>query len=359
MDNPKETTSTTTIVNMAARNTLLILNCLLLSIGAGGGPLIMRLYFIHGGNRVWLLSCLQTAGFPLIITILIFLYFHRNTTTTIYMRPRLFFAAAFIGIITGAVNYLYSYGIARLPVSTSSLIIASQLVFTAFFAYVLVKIKFTPYSVNAVVLLTVGAAVLALHTSSDRPEGESKKEYAMGFVMTLAAAVLYGFSLPLVELMYVKAKQEVTYTLVLEIQLVISLSATMFCIVGMIVNNDFKVIPREAPNFELGETEYYLVLCANAVFGQCFFLGAIGVIFCGSALLSGIIIAVLLPVTEVLAVVFYKEKFQSEKGVSLVLSLWGFASYFYGEYKVTKKLKDATHSSQQSVELAQASYTSV
>ncbi|KAJ0807691.1 putative purine permease, plant [Helianthus annuus] len=111
------------------------------------------------------------------------------------------------------------------------------------------------------------------------------------------------------------------------------------------------VISREASDFEFGETKYYIILCATALISQSFFLGAIGVIFCSSALLSGIIISVLVPVTEVLAVVFYKEKFQAEKGVSLILSLWGFASYFYGEYKVTKKLKDATHSPHQSVEL--------
>ncbi|XLR04793.1 hypothetical protein S83_070991 [Arachis hypogaea] len=60
---------------------------------------------------------------------------------------------------------------------------------------------------------------------------------------------------------------------------------------------------------------------------QFFFLGAIGVIFCASSLLSGIIIAVFLPV------ILYKENFEAEKGVALVLSLWGFVSYFYGEIK--------------------------
>ncbi|KAL8252785.1 hypothetical protein R6Q59_036478 [Mikania micrantha] len=362
---PITTTTTGTVAPMtakvspAAKNTLLILNCILLSIGNCGGPLIMRLYFIHGGNRVWLSSFLETAGWPFIIVVLIILYFHRrkngNTTTPnkfIYMRPRLFVAVAVIGTITGLDDYLYAYGVARLPVSTSSLLIASQLGFTAFFAYVLVKQKFTPYSINAVVLLTVGAGVLALHTSGDRPAGESQKMYVMGFVMTVAAAVLYGFVLPLIELTYNKAKQEITYTLVLEIQMVMCLFATIFCTVGMIINNDFTVIPREATEFELGKTRYYTILCVSALIWQCFFLGAIGVIFCASSLLSGIIIAVLLPVTEVLAVIFYKEKFQAEKGVALVLSLWGFASYFYGEYKFTKNLKDKTNFPQQSIEIS-------
>ncbi|PWA59835.1 hypothetical protein CTI12_AA385430 [Artemisia annua] len=369
MDNHKSATTTTNTepmtakVSPAAKKTLLILNCILLSVGICGGPLIMRLYFVHGGNRVWLSSFLETAGWPFIVPVLIVLFFIRrnsNTkTTTIYMRPRLFFATAFVGILTGLDDYLYAYGLARLPVSTSSLIIASQLGFTAFFAYLLVKQKFTPYSINAVVLLTVGAGVLALHTSSDRPKGESKKEYMLGFVMTVGAALLYGFILPLVELTYNKAKQAITYTLVLEIQMVMCLFATIFCTVGMIVNNDFKVIPREATEFGLGKTNYYTILCASALTWQCFFLGAIGVIFCASSLLSGIIIAVALPVTEVLAVVFFSEKFQAEKGVALVLSLWGFASYFYGEYKSTKKPKDINESTRQTMELPQSDYSRV
>ena len=118
------------------------------------------------------------------------------------------------------------------------------------------------------------------------------------------------------------------------------------------------MIPREANDFELGKAKYYAILCASALLWQCFFLGAIGVIFCASSLLSGVIIAALLPVTEVLAVVFYKEKFQAEKGVALVLSLWGFTSYFYGEFKVAKKLKNDKQTSQPSLELNQTKYSS-
>ncbi|EEF48577.1 purine transporter, putative [Ricinus communis] len=331
---PQANTSTT-------KRALLILNCILLSIGNCGGPLIMRLYFIHGGKRVWLSSWLETGGWPILLIPLFISYLHRRSTNPptklFYMKPRLFLAATFIGVLTGLDDYLYAYGVARLPVSTSSLIIATQLAFTAAFAFLLVKQKFTSFSINAVVLLTAGAGVLALHTSSDRPGHESTKQYALGFVMTLVAAALYGFILPLVELTYKKSKQEISYTLVMEIQMVMCLFATIFCTIGMLVNKDFNVIPREAREFGLGETKYYVILVWSAIIWQCFFLGAIGVIFCASSLLSGILIAVLLPVTEVLAVIFYQENFQAEKGVALALSLWGFVSYFYGEVKESKK----------------------
>ncbi|CAK9163591.1 unnamed protein product [Ilex paraguariensis] len=333
-------------VSTSMKKILLVLNCILLSIGNCGGPLIMRLYFIHGGKKIWFSSWLTTGGWPIIIIPLLIAYFHRRSSTTttklFFMKPRLFIYTAVVGLLTGLDDYLYSYGVARLPVSTSALIIATQLAFTAGFAFLLVKQKFTSYSINAVILLTVGAAVLALHTSSDRPKGESNKEYILGFMLTLVAAALYGFVLPLIEWTYIKANQAITYTLVMEIQLVMCFFATLLCTVGMLVNNDFQAIPREAREFELGETNYYVVVVWSAIIWQCFFMGAVGVIFCASSLLSGIIIAVLLPVTEGLAVIFYHEKFGGEKGVALGLSAWGFVSYFYGEIKHSKKKSDET-----------------
>ncbi|CDP01126.1 unnamed protein product [Coffea canephora] len=331
-------------VNSALSKALLVVNCLILAIGNCGGPIIMRLYFVKGGKRIWLSSWLQTVGFPIIAIPLLISYFHRRktegpNTKLVLMKYPLFIAAAAVGLVTGIDDYLYAYGMARLPVSTSSIIIASQLAFTAVFAFLLVKQKFTAYSVNAVVLLTVGAGVLAMHSSSDRPKGESTKMYVLGFLMTVAAAVLYGFILPVVELMYLKAKQAITYTLVLEIQLVMCLFATVFCTVGMIAKKDFQAMAREARAYALGEAEYYLVVTWSAVIWQFFFLGVIGVIFCASSLLSAIMIAVLLPVTEVIAVIVFQEKFQAEKGVALFLSLWGFVSYFYGEIK-NKKSKE-------------------
>ncbi|GMN40079.1 hypothetical protein TIFTF001_009307 [Ficus carica] len=116
-----------------------------------------------------------------------------------------------------------------------------------------------------------------------------------------------------------------------------------------------SAISREAKKFELGETKYYVVLVWSAIIWQGFFLGAIGVIFCASSLLSGIVISVLLPVTEILAVIFYQESFQAQKGVSLALSLWGFVSYFYGEFKHDKKNKKnkKEHNPDQETEMPQ------
>ncbi|XP_059286177.1 purine permease 3-like [Lycium ferocissimum] len=343
---------------------LLVINCIILAIGNCGGPLITRLYFIKGGKRIWLSSGLETAGWPIIFIPLAISYFNRrkcqdkilatndnnnnnnNNIKIVLMTPRILIASIGIGVLTGFDNYLYAYGVAKLPVSTSALLIASQLAFVAGFAFLLVKQKFTAYSINSIFLLTLAAVVLALHANGDRPKGEAKREYALGFILTLGAAVLYGLILPLFELLYKKAKQNITYTLVLEIQAVYCLFATVVCTIGMIINKDFQAISREAKTFELGEGRYYIVIVSSAIIWQCFFLGAIGVVYSSSSLVSGILITVLLPVTEILGVVFYGEKFTAEKGISLVLSIWGFISYLYGDIKGSK-LKTENQSPEQ------------
>ncbi|XP_033147677.1 purine permease 2 isoform X2 [Brassica rapa] len=345
---------------MKMKTVLVIINCIILAIGNCGGPLMTRLYFRNGGKRIWFSSFLQTSGCPIILLPLLFSFLTRHRqqqeqeepkTTLFLIKPPLFLASVVVGLLIGFDNYLYAYGLAYLPVSTSSLIISSQLAFTALFAFFMVKQRFTPFTINAVVLLTLGAGSLALHADGDKLPKETRKEYIVGFVMTVAAAVLYAFVLPLVELAYKKASQRISYTLVLEMQLVLCVVATCLCLVGMLADGDFKnqefdflftvqELGREAREFKLGGSKHYcLVVAFTAVIWQGFFLGSIGMIFCASSLVSGVLISALLPLTEVLAVLFFKEKFQAAKGVSLFLSLWGFVSYFYGKIQSEKEKK--------------------
>ncbi|KAF0913306.1 hypothetical protein E2562_021956 [Oryza meyeriana var. granulata] len=332
----------------AARWLLVALNCGMLVLGTTGGPLVSRLYFSKGGHRQWLSAWLQTGGWPLLLVPVASSYLSRRArdrgASLFLTPPHVLLAGVGLGVLTGADDFIYAYGLAYLPVSTSAILISTQLAFTVFFACLIVRQRLTAATLNAVALLTIGAVVLGLHASKDRPAGVTNGKYWMGFFLTLGAAALYGLILPLVELAYKHAAgggRAVTYALVMEMQLVMGFFATAFCTVGMVVNKDFQAIPREAKQYELGEARYYTVLVFNAILWEFFFVGAIGVIFCVHTLLAGIIIAVFIPITEVLGVIFLHEKFSSEKGVALVLSLWGLASYSYGEYTDAKAKKKA------------------
>ncbi|KAG0460884.1 hypothetical protein HPP92_021181 [Vanilla planifolia] len=167
---------------------LLSLNVFLLIVGSVGSPLILRIYFIHGGNRKWFSAALQTAGFPILLLPLAISFLSRRRQgrrssssasaklKVILITPRLFFYSSILGLITGTDNFFYSYGMSYIPVSTSSLIISTQLGFTAVFAFFIVGHRFTAESINAVIILTFGAVVLGVHANGDRPEGESRRE---------------------------------------------------------------------------------------------------------------------------------------------------------------------------------------
>uniref|UniRef100_A0A453L0T7 Purine permease 3 n=1 Tax=Aegilops tauschii subsp. strangulata TaxID=200361 RepID=A0A453L0T7_AEGTS len=253
----------------AMQRFLVALNCGMLTLGTTGGPLLSRLYFSKGGHRKWLSAWLETGGWPLLLLPVAASYLSRRaqdpSALVVLTPPRILLAAAGLGLATGADDFLYAYGLSFVPVSTSAILISTQLAFTVFFAFLIVRQRLTALSVNAVALLTVGAVVLGLHVSSDRPAGVSKGQYWLGFLLTLAAAALYGLVLPLIELTYKRAAgggRVVTYALVMEMQLVMGFFATAFCTVGMIVNNDFQVrCPCHSPlsphstRIPLGSTE--------------------------------------------------------------------------------------------------------
>ena len=195
---------------------LVLMNCVLMTIGQVGGPLLLRIYYLHGGKRKWLNAWLLTSGFPILILPIAFSYLRaqaKGQATGLLVTPKLVAASAILGLLLGLDGYLYSFGLSYLPISVSSLLGSTQLAFTAIFALVVVRHKFTHYSVNAVVLMTFGSVVLGLHMNGDRPSGVSEK-----------------------------AGMPITFDLVMQIQFLISMFATLFCTIPMIINKDFQVL---------------------------------------------------------------------------------------------------------------------
>ncbi|GJN30517.1 hypothetical protein PR202_gb18830 [Eleusine coracana subsp. coracana] len=338
---------------------VIIFSACLVLLGAGG-PLLLRVYFVHGGRRLWLSTFIQLSGWPLLLPpIICVLLFRRrsrreaddgrsSSSIADQLLPwRLAGAIAVLGAFFGVACFVYSLGVQALPLSTSSLLLSTQLAFNAVFAFLFAGLRLTPFSANAVVLLIIGPAVLGVGPSSSSvtPAGESsRRAHWTGFVETIAAAAMCGLVLPLVEAAmsrYGRRRREDnrSYVTVMQIQATMGAAGSAVCLLGMAVTGDFRALPKEAAGFGLGETKYFLVFVFEAVSWQLFNLGIMGLIVCASSLLAGIMIAVLLPLSQVLAVVFLREKFDGTKGIALVLSLWGFVSYLYGENNANKKKK--------------------
>ncbi|KAI5597843.1 hypothetical protein POPTR_002G099600v4 [Populus trichocarpa] len=326
---------------------LVFLNCMLMAVGQVAGPLLVRIYYLHGGKSNWLGAWLLTAGFPILIIPIAISYIRaraRAQAGRLLVTPWLFSASVILGLLLGLDSYLYSFGMSYLPVSVSSILGSSQLAFTAIFAYIIVKHKFTHYSINAVALMTFGSVILGFHMNGDRPSGESKGKYILGFFMTIGGAALHGFLMPALEFTYLKAGKAITFDLVLQVQFLISMFATLFCSIPMIINKDFKAISKEAAEFGLGKTKYYTILLIAAIVLQLLVIGSLGVIFNSSSLLGGLVSSLLVPVQQAFAVMILKEVFNAEKGMALAMCLWGFASYLYGEYQKPEANKEeSTH----------------
>ncbi|CAN0877316.1 Purine permease 3, partial [Linum grandiflorum] len=329
----------TSIFQPTLKTFLLLLNCVILTVGQVAGPLLGRMYFIHGGKKLWLSTWANTAGFPILLIPIFISYKVAKTTrpkdTPLFPSRWLMGASALLGILLGFDCYLYSFGTAYLPVSVVSLVSSSQLAFTAVLAFFIVGQKFTHYSINAVALMTFGSVILGLHMDQDVPKGESHQKYVMGFLITLAAAAGHGLFLTLIEYTRMRPGITITFDIVMQLQFIMSMFATVFSTVPMLINNDFQSMAEEAAEFDLGVTKYYLIIFLGAVALQLMIIGVFGVVFSSSSLFAGIMTALLVPVQQVFAVIFLKEGFNAEKGMALALCLWGFASHVYGGYKTS------------------------
>lgn len=227
---------------------LVILSACLVLMGAGG-PLLLRVYFVHGGKRLFLSAMLQISGWPLLLPpICVSLYRSRSHgVANLLLPPRLAGAAAVLGAFFAISCFVYSLGSQGLPLSTSSLLLATQLAFTAVFAFLYVGLRFTPFSANAVVLLTIGPAVLGVGPGSGKPAGEASSTYRTGFCEAIAAPLLAGLVLPLVEVAMARYGRRTgpaervppPYTTVMQMQAVMGAAGTLVCLLGMVIKGDF------------------------------------------------------------------------------------------------------------------------
>lgn len=154
---------------------LVALNVFFLLAGQTTATVLGRFYYDEGGNSKWMATLVQTACFPILFIPLLVFPSKQPTAATppaLHMKIALIYLA--LGALIAADNLMYSYGLLYVPVSTYSLICATQLAFNAIFSYYLNNQKFTASILNSVVLLTLSAAILGLNDDSDSSQMVSK-----------------------------------------------------------------------------------------------------------------------------------------------------------------------------------------
>ncbi|KAH6825591.1 Drug/metabolite transporter superfamily protein [Perilla frutescens var. hirtella] len=316
--------------------------------GQAVGTLLGRIYYDNGGKSNWMATLVQVVGFPVLIPFQLFtpttkVLVDTNTNTNTNKRLPLILAAFYlaIGVFLAVDCMLYSIGLQYLPVTTYTLICATQLGFNALFSFFLNRQKFTPYIINSLVLLTISSTLLVFVPDSDNPSNKiSKKKYIVGFICTVAASAGYAIMLSLTQLAFQKLIKKETIRAVVDMTVYQNLVATFVIIIGLFASGDWKKLNGEMEGFTSGKVSYIMNLFWTAVSWQVFGIGCVGLIFKISSLFSNVISILGLPMAPVLAVIFLGDSLTGLKAVSMLLAMWGFVSYIYQHYLDDLKMKE-------------------
>ncbi|KAF3449390.1 hypothetical protein FNV43_RR10118 [Rhamnella rubrinervis] len=316
--------------------------------GQSTATLVGRLYFDQGGQSKWIGSLVQIAGFPILLPIYFAISWSSKSPTSQYNSPKrhstslvlLAMVYVILGVLISASCFLSSYGYSYLPVSTFSIICASQLGFTAFFSFFLNSQKFTPFIINSLVLLIISSVLLAFQPNSTHLTGVSKGKYAIGFVCTLCGSAVTGLTLSLSQFFFRKVIRNETFKAVLDMITFESIVATCVTLIGLFASGEWKGLSREMEGFGLGKVSYMMTLLWAAIAWQLYAIGSVGLIFEVTSLFCNVISALVLPIVQVLAVIIFHDNMDGTKVMAVILAFWGSSSYIYQHYLDDHKVQE-------------------
>lgn len=309
---------------------------LIVLVGQTVALLLGRLYYVKGGTSKWVETLMQVAGFPVLLFFYCFSAFKKPTSNNLRSQPRSSFIVASIyvslGLLTALNCFLLSIGMLYLPVSTVTLISASQLGFNALFSLFLNSQKFTPLIINSMVILTISSILLMFQDGSGEPSGVSKVKFAIGFICNIAGSAGCGLILALMQLCFRKVLNRGTFKEIIDVIFYSSIVATGATLVGLFASGEWKGLSKEMELYELGKVAYVMTIFWATIAWQIFTVGVVGLIFEVSSLFCNAISVLGFPLVPALAVVFFHDKMDGVKVISMVLAIWGVVSYIYQQY---------------------------
>jgi len=302
--------------------------------GTTVATLLGRLYYNSGGNSKWMATLTQSGGSPLLLVPLLM----TPPPPAEEFRPaasKLWPIYAGIGVLIGFDNLMYSYALQYLPVSTFSLVAASQLAFNAITSRLINAQRFTALIANSVMVLTFSAALLGVGSSDDGDSssgGAPHSKYPVGFLLVLAASAAFALILSLFEATFERVIRARTLRWVLAMQMNTNLVASAVSVAGLLASGDWRTIPAEMAAFRDGRARYVLTLVGTAVSWQAAAVGMVRLIARVSSLFANVTGTLALPLVPVFAVALFGDRMTGIKIVAMLMAVWGFLSYAYQHY---------------------------
>lgn len=298
---------------------LLILSSGAMLVAFPASSLLSRLYYANGGKSKWIITWMAVAGWPITAFALFPVYLFCKTFPT-PLNFKLTVSYAVLGFLSAADNLLYAYAYAYLPASTASLLASSSLIFSALFGYLLVGNNVSASIINSLVIITAALSIIALDSNSYKYTSVSSRQYTMGFLWDILGSALHGLIFALSELVFVKLLGRMSFHVVLEQQVMVSLFAFIFTTIGLVVDRSFQEMGSVARNFKGGQVSYYMVLIWGGITFQLGVLGSTAVLFLASTMLAGVLNAVRVPLTSIAAVILLNDPMSGLKILSLIKS---------------------------------------
>ncbi|KAF8769590.1 hypothetical protein HU200_006182 [Digitaria exilis] len=323
---------------------LVIVNIVFVLAGQSVATLLGRIYYDHGGKSLWMQTVVQSCGTPLAIPLLIYFRTRKSSSSVAAAaaegsssRPPVVKLAAIyagLGVLLAGDNLMYSYGLLYLPMSTYSIILASQVSFNAVFSYFLNKEKLRALVLNSVVLLTFSAALVGVSHGSDGSSGSDipKGKFPAGFALTLAASALFSLILSLMQLTFEEVLKSDTLATVLEMQFCSNTAAALVSVSGLFASGEWRAIAGEMAAYDKGEVAYAMTLACTAVSWQLCTMGLMGLVASVSSLFTNVIGTVGTPLSPVVAVIFLGDRMDGVKLIAMLMAVWGLLSYVYQQY---------------------------
>jgi drug/metabolite transporter (DMT)-like permease len=323
---------------------IVAIHIIFLITGQTSATLLGRYYYSQGGSSKWMSSFVQTAGFPILFFGLFF-FPSKSSSSAPSETPIAKVALVYIvlGLIIAADDMMYSTGLHYLPVSTYSVICASQLAFSVVFSYVLNSQKLSGLIFNSVILLTLSDLLIGVSEEPyDESGGVSRGKYLLGVMLTLGASGTYSLILSLMQLTFENVIKSRFFAAVLNMQIYTALVATFASVIGLFASGEWKSLKNEMDMFKSGQFSYLMTLVWSSVSWQVASLGMVGLIFEVSSLFSNVIGTFAIPIIPFFGVMVFDDKMNGVKIIAMLVSIWGFVSYVYHHYLEDKKARKAS-----------------